>query len=169
MYGGIFDNANYEGVDKVLINKTSGWAAAKDALQAGIEKAIAIGVKYITAEVDLLKFDDQNRCFGVQTQEGITITGSETVLCTGAYTPVLLEKASDSTSRDALRPEGRMIAAGVTTGLVTLDEQMVETFRNMPVCIQDAPTQRGISMFPSVILSYLLTCSRPRYRDFTTD
>ncbi|KAI3318852.1 sarcosine oxidase [Xylariaceae sp. AK1471] len=143
LYGGIFDNANYEDVDKVLINKTSGWTAAKDALQAGIEKAIDIGVKYITAEVDLLEFDDQNRCIGVRTQEGITITANQTVLCTGAFTPVLLEKTADSTSCDAIRPQKRMIAAGVTTGLVTLDEETVKTFKDMPVCIQDALTKRG--------------------------
>ncbi|KAJ2987273.1 hypothetical protein NUW58_g4598 [Xylaria curta] len=145
LYGGIFDNADFEGVDKVLINKTSGWAAAKDALQAGIEKAISLGVKYITAEVDQLEFDDETRCVGVKTENGSTITADRTVLCTGAFTPALLEKTATSTSRDALRPEKRMIAAGVTTGLVDLDERTAELFKEMPVCIQENPIRRGPS------------------------
>ncbi|KAI0419679.1 sarcosine oxidase [Xylaria grammica] len=145
LYGGIFDSADYEGVDKVLINKTSGWAAAKDALQAGIEKAINIGVKYITAEVDLLEFDDEDRCIGVRTGDGSTITANRTVLCTGAFTPAPLEKTANSSSRDTLRSQGRMIAAGVTTGLVTLDEETAGSFKEMPVCIQENPTHRGPS------------------------
>ncbi|KAI0536832.1 sarcosine oxidase [Xylaria digitata] len=145
LYGSIFDSADYEGVDKVLINKTSGWAAAKDALQAGIKRAIDIGVKYITAEVDLLEFDDEERCIGVRTDDGSTITANQTILCTGAFTPVLLEKTANNTSRDALRAQERMVAAGVTTGLVTLDEKTAGMFKEMPVCIQENPVQRGPS------------------------
>ncbi|KAI0913397.1 sarcosine oxidase [Ustulina deusta] len=145
LYGGIFDSADYEGVDKVLINKTSGWAAAKDALQAGIKRAIDIGVVYITAEIDLLEFDDEDRCIGVRTDDGRTITANRTVLCTGAFTPVLLEKTANSVSRDTLRSQNRMIAAGVTTGLATLDEETAEMFKEMPVCIQENPTRRGPS------------------------
>ncbi|KAI1348856.1 sarcosine oxidase [Xylaria sp. FL0043] len=145
LYGGIFDNADYEGVGKVLVNKTSGWAAAKDALQAGIERAISIGVTYITAEIDLLEFDDKGHCVGVRAADGRTITANRTILCTGAFTPVLLENTAKSVSRDALKAEGRMIAAGVTTGLVTLDEETAGIFKEMPVCIQCNPAQRGAS------------------------
>ncbi|KAI1129259.1 sarcosine oxidase [Nemania abortiva] len=145
LYGGIFDSADYEGVDKVLINKTSGWAAAKDALQAGIKRAIDIGVKYITAEVEFLAFDDETRCIGVRMIDGNTIAADRIILCTGAFTPALLEKTADHTSHDAFRPQKRMIAAGVTTGLVTLDQETAETFKEMPVCIQENPTERGPS------------------------
>ncbi|KAI1823769.1 sarcosine oxidase [Xylaria intraflava] len=145
LYGGIFDSANYEGVDKVLINKTSGWAAAKDALQAGIRRAIDIGVEYVAAEVEQLDFGDENRCVGIRTRNGLSITADRTILCTGAFTPVLLEKAADSTSRDAFRPRNRMIAAGVTTGLVTLDDETSTVLKDMPVCIQENPTERGPS------------------------
>ncbi|KAI8948355.1 sarcosine oxidase [Xylaria longipes] len=145
LYGGIFDSADYEGVDKVLINKTSGWAAAKDALQAGIERAISIGVKFVTAEVEQLKFDYEHSCVGVQLEDGSTITANRTILCTGAFTPVLLEKSANSISREALKPRGRMIAAGVTTGLVTLDEETTEMLREMPVCIQENPVHQGPS------------------------
>ncbi|KAI1432493.1 sarcosine oxidase [Xylaria sp. CBS 124048] len=143
LYGGIFDDADYTGIDKVLINETSGWAAAKDALQAGIKRAIAIGVKYVTAEAELLDFDDQSRCTGIRTREGKCITAKRTILCTGAFTPVLLEKAADITSCDAFRPDKRMIAAGVTTGMVTLDEDTGAILEDMPVCVQQNPIQRG--------------------------
>ncbi len=142
----------------MLINKTSGWAAAKDALQAGIKRAIDIGVVYITAEIDLLEFDDEDRCIGVRTDDGRTITANRTVLCTGAFTPVLLEKTANSVSRDTLRSQNRMIAAGVTTGLATLDEETAEMFKEMPVCIQENPTRRGILRLFSVHSSRLLTC-----------
>ncbi|KAI0521073.1 sarcosine oxidase [Xylaria bambusicola] len=145
LYSNIFDSANYEGVDTVLINKTSGWAAAKDALKAGINKAIDIGVKYVTAEIDCLQFDNCRCCTGVRTKDGRTVNSDQTILCTGAYTPVLLDKAAKSVSCDALSPSKRMIAAGVTTGMVTLDEETAEIFKDMPVCIQENPTQRGAS------------------------
>ncbi|KAI0118242.1 sarcosine oxidase [Nemania sp. FL0031] len=145
LYGGIFDSADYEGVDKVLINKTSGWAEAKEALQAGIKKVVDMGVKYITAEVSLLEFDDETRCIGVAMNDGTSIAADRTILCTGAFTPVLLEKAASRTSCIEFRPRGRMIAAGVTTGLVTLDHKTAERFKEMPVCIQENPTERGPS------------------------
>lgn len=145
LYGGIFDSADYEGIDKVLINKTSGWAAAKDALQAGIRRVIDMGVKYVTAEVDMLEIDGETRCVGVRTDDGRTITADRTILCSGAFTPMLLERAANKYSCDAFRPYGRMIAAGVTTGLVTLDKETAEVFKGMPVCIQENPIQRGPS------------------------
>ena len=146
LYGRVFDNADYEGVDKVLINKTSGWAAAKEALQAGIKHVINLGVKYITAEVDRLEFGEQRYCIGVRTQEGVTISADRTILCTGAFTPVLLERAADSTLYDALRPEGRMIAASAATALVNLDKEMMETLRDKPMFLQDSPAYGGMSV-----------------------
>ncbi|KAI0487513.1 sarcosine oxidase [Xylaria cf. heliscus] len=145
LYGGIFDNADYEGVEKVLINRTSGWAEAKEALRAGIKRAISVGVKFVTAEVDQLEFDYEHCCIGVRLEDGRKITAKQTILCTGAFTPVLLEKSAESISREALKPRGRMIAAGVTTGLVTLDEETADALRDMPVCIQENPEHRGPS------------------------
>ncbi|KAI1170852.1 FAD dependent oxidoreductase [Nemania sp. FL0916] len=145
LYNGIFDSADYEGIDKVLINKTSGWAAARDALQAGIIQAMNIGVHYIRAEVDLIKLDAEGQCIGVRAADGNTFTANRTILCTGAFTPTILEKTANHTSCDALRPQDRMIAAGVTTGLVTFDDETAKSFRDMPVCIQENPTRRGPS------------------------
>jgi glycine/D-amino acid oxidase-like deaminating enzyme len=146
LYGRVFDNADYEGVDKVLINKTSGWGQAKDALQAGTRHVINLGVTYITAEVDRLEFGDQRRCVGIRTQEGVTISADQTILCTGAFTPVLLEEAADSTSCHAFRPEGRMIAASAATALVNPDKEMMETLRDKPMFLQDSPAHGGVSV-----------------------
>ena len=54
MYGGIFDEADYTGIKKVLVNRTSGWADAKGALRAATREAVSLGVKYIVAEVEEL-------------------------------------------------------------------------------------------------------------------
>ena len=147
LYGNIFDKADYEGVDNVLINNTSGWAAAKDALLAGITKAIEIGVKYVAAEIDVLEFDDHGCCVGVRSDNGRTIKADRTIICTGDFTPVLLDKAAKKASRNALTSQQRMIAAGVTTGLVTLDKETTEILKDMPVCIQENPTHRGKHVF----------------------
>ncbi|CAJ2504204.1 Uu.00g115980.m01.CDS01 [Anthostomella pinea] len=147
LYGGLFDEADYTGVKHVLINKTSGWADAKSALQAVIEEAVRLGVKYVTAEADKLEFDEEGggACTGIRTSTGRSLTATHTILSTGAFTPKLLEKTADATGRDAFRAGDRIVAAGVTTGLATLDEETARVFASMPVCIQENPPERGAS------------------------
>jgi len=45
IYNGMFDAANYTGINEVLLNKSSGWANAKEALQRTIEEAVNLGVE----------------------------------------------------------------------------------------------------------------------------
>ena len=43
LYGGLFEDADYEGVKEVLVNRTSGWAAAGDCLGGGDEGVFEVG------------------------------------------------------------------------------------------------------------------------------
>ncbi|KAI1080607.1 FAD dependent oxidoreductase [Whalleya microplaca] len=145
LYGGLFGKADYEGVETVLVNRTSGWADAKGALRAVIEKAVQLGVRYVQAEVEALEFDDEKACVGVRTKGGEVYRAERMVLSTGSYTPKLLELTADSTGNDAFRAGDRIIAAGVTTGLTELDDDTAKEFAQMPVCIEENPPDRGAS------------------------
>ncbi|KAH0841542.1 sarcosine oxidase [Fonsecaea pedrosoi] len=143
LYGGLFEDADYNGVQEVLVNKTSGWAAAGDALRAVTRKAIELGVKYVTAEVTSLQLDNGGRCRGVKTARGQTLTASHVIICTGAYTPKLLELSAADTGLKDLRTEGRIVAGGITTGMTKLDDQSYKRFADMPVGVQGYTAQIG--------------------------
>ncbi|OTA98154.1 hypothetical protein M426DRAFT_17707 [Hypoxylon sp. CI-4A] len=144
-YGGLFDEADYTDVQHVLVNKTSGWADAKGALRAVTEKAIALGVNFVAAEIDSPLFGDNGRCIGVQTQDGKRYTATHTILSTGAFTPKLLDRIASNTGNERFLAGSRMIAIGVTTGLAQLDDETAKVFAQMPVNIQENPPERGAS------------------------
>ena len=151
LFGGVFDEADYNGVKEVLVNKTSGWAAAGDCLIAVTRKAIELGVKYVQAEVDSLQFDASGRCKGLKTTRGSFLTASHVVLSTGAYTPKLLELSAEASGKPELRADGRIVAGGITTGMTTLDEPTHAQFAAMPVGVQGYSQQLG----QSFLLSFL--------------
>ncbi|KAI2782277.1 sarcosine oxidase [Daldinia loculata] len=145
LYGGIFDGADYTGVENVLVNETSGWANAKGALQAVAEKAVEKGVRFVAAEIEELVFGEDGECVGVLTKDGERYTATHTILSTGAFTPKLLDRVAEKTGRDEFLAGDRMIAAGVTTGLAQLDDSTAEEFSGMPVGIQENDPERGAS------------------------
>ena len=142
----LFADADYTSVNDVLVNKTSGWAEAKEALQSTIKAAVALGVKYITAEVTAIKFDEtrpRRRCWGIETAEGETIVADRIVLCTGAFTPKLLvDSAPECTD---IHAGERIIAAGVTEAIAPLSIEKSPILDTMAVGINDNPTERGIN------------------------
>ena len=143
MYGGLFDDADYNGVKEVLVNKTSGWAAAGDCLRAVTRKAVELGVKYVTAEIATLQFSNDGRCYGVKTAIGDILTASHVILCTGAFTPKLLELSAESSGLVDLRAGSRILAGGITTGMAQLDEESYKSFAAMPVGVQGYTAQTG--------------------------
>ncbi|KAF2130701.1 FAD dependent oxidoreductase [Dothidotthia symphoricarpi CBS 119687] len=136
MFGGLFEDANYDGVKEVLVNKTSGWAQAGDALRAVTKWSLEQGVKYVTAKVGGLTFDESGRCTGVETEDGGKLSASHTILSTGAYTAKLLEQAAHKSGNNELRAGTRIVAGGITTGMTTLTEESYKRFANMPVGVQ---------------------------------
>lgn len=142
LYASIFDDADYTGIREVLVNKTSGWADAKDALRKVIETAIELGVEYIEAEVTSLDFEDSSgNCTGVVTQTGETLLAERTILCTGAFTAKLL--VDSAPERTALHAGDRIVAAAVTEAIAPLSKEQMKTFGSMPVAIQEVPPERG--------------------------
>jgi glycine/D-amino acid oxidase-like deaminating enzyme len=136
LYGGLFEDADYSGVKEVLVNKTSGWVAAGDVLRAATRECIKLGVKYIPADVASLQFDDEGHCSGVKTVLGNIISASHTIVCTGAFTPKLLEWSAQSSGNKDLRAGSRIVAGGITTGMAKLGDEDYQRFKDMPVGVQ---------------------------------
>ncbi|OJI95863.1 hypothetical protein ASPVEDRAFT_35173 [Aspergillus versicolor CBS 583.65] len=142
MYGGLFDKADYTDAREVLVNKTSGWGAAGDALRAVTREVIRLGVKYVQADVRTLLFNG-DECIGVKTATGEEIKASKVVLSTGAFTAKLLEYSAAATGKEDLRAGPRIVAGGITTGMVTLDETSYDKFAKMPVGFQGYAADKG--------------------------
>lgn len=142
LYGGLFEDADYKDVKEVLINKTSGWANAGEALIAVTRKCIELGVNYVVGETETLKFSG-GRCTGIKTKQGDVLTASHVVLCTGAFTAKLLEQSAKASGNPNISSGDRIIAGGITTGMTTLDDKSYERFQNMPVGVQSYPPSVG--------------------------
>lgn len=143
LYGGLFESADYEGAKEVLINKTSGWAAAGDCLRAVTRKAMDLGVKYVTTDIATLQFDARGNCSGVKSKDGQALTASHVILCAGAFTEKLLEFSAQSSGIDDLRAGSRIVAGGIATGMAQLDDETFPKFENMPVGFQGYPAETG--------------------------
>jgi glycine/D-amino acid oxidase-like deaminating enzyme len=143
LYGGLFEDADYTGVKEVLVNKTSGWGAAGDCLRAITRKCLDLGVRYVTADVTGLTFDNSRRCTGIETADGQVLMAAHVILCTGAFTPKLLEWSAESSGITSLRAGPRIQAGGITTGMTTLDEKSYQRFAQMPVGVQGYTAQQG--------------------------
>jgi glycine/D-amino acid oxidase-like deaminating enzyme len=169
LYGGIFNEADYDGVKEVLVNKTSGWAAAGDCLRAITREVIRLGVKYVTADVASLNFDFSNRCTGVLTKSGKSLSASHVILSTGAFTPKLLEQSAAKSGLSDLRAGDRILAAGITTGMTKLDEKSLETYASMPVGVQGYTAQTGTSWLGVHPHTFVDNSSRTIHRQSTTD
>uniref|UniRef100_A0A8H7KFK0 FAD dependent oxidoreductase domain-containing protein n=1 Tax=Bionectria ochroleuca TaxID=29856 RepID=A0A8H7KFK0_BIOOC len=144
LYDGLFKEADYTGVKEVLINKTSGVALARDCLRAVTKAAIDLGVKYVVGEAATLLVDGQGVCHGLKTKAGQILTASHTIVCTGAGTSKLLEYSARSTGISDLQAGSRIVAGGIATGMVTLDEKIYnERFASMPVGMQGYPAEIG--------------------------
>lgn len=169
LYGGIFNEADYDGVKEVLVNKTSGWAAAGDCLRAITREVIRLGVKYVTADVASLDFDSSNRCTGILTKSGKSLSASHVILSTGAFTPKLLEQSAAKSGLSDLRAGDRMLAAGITTGMTKLDEKSLETYASMPVGVQGYTAQTGTTWLSVHPDTFVDNSSRTIHRQSSTN
>ena len=170
LYGGLFEDADYSDVKEVLVNKTSGWAAAGDCLSAVTKRTMELGVKYVTAEVATLLVDKSGRCRGLKTAAGENLTASHVVLSTGAYTSKLLEMSARASGLGNLRAGERIVAGGITTGMTTLDDESYGRFADMPVGVQGYTAKTGTVPPTCYLSSNKLICSdRSLHRQSATD
>lgn len=144
LFGGLVKDADYTGVTNVLVNTTSGCAEAKEALQRTIERAVSLGVCYVTAEAATLVLEesgDQRQCCGVKTTTGESFAADQVILCTGAFTPkLLLESAPESLDFHA---GDRLMAAGLTEALEPFNTNRSQELNLMPVVVNENPIDRG--------------------------
>lgn len=139
-FGGLFEDGDYAGVTDILINRDSGWAEAKEALEKVIQTAVDAGVIYVVADIASLHIVRQGSCYGVKSRCGRIYGAERTLLCTGAGTAKLL--ADTAPQWDALQVGGRLTAAAICTGFTTLSAGD-STFSGSPVCCQDVLPGRG--------------------------
>ena len=147
IYDGAFRNADYTGITNVLVNRNSGWAEAKEALQSTIRAAVSLGVKYVTAEVEAVSIRGEGqarRCRGILTADGTLLSADSVVLSTGAFTPKLLIN-SDPDWTD-LHAGERITAAAVTEATAPLGDEQGAALSSMPVSINDNPIDRGTAV-----------------------
>ena len=168
LYGGLFDAADYSGAREVLVNRSSGWAAAGDCLVAVTRRAIELGVRYVTADVATLRLDGEGgRCSGVQTGGGEVLTADRVVLCTGAFTAKLLEISAASSGIDGLRAGPRIVAGAIATGMARLPDRDFGRFADMPVGMQGYTAGMGSKSHhipPHTQIHYHVPCPMYMYK-----
>jgi glycine/D-amino acid oxidase-like deaminating enzyme len=151
LYDGLFEDADYTGVKQVLVNRNSGWAEAKEALQSTIATAVGLGVKYVTSEVTAVDLEGKH-CCGVKISSGRSIKADRVILCTGAFTPKLLMNSAPEWQD--FHGGGRIIAAGVAEAIGPLTAEQRQILDGMPVIINDNPTENGMRVMKSLPRRY---------------
>jgi sarcosine oxidase/L-pipecolate oxidase len=161
LYGGFYQHTDFRDVDEIFINKASGWAEASKALKALIDAAIALGVRYVEANIQTLTFDQAGGCTGVQTADGEILAADHILLCTGAGTAKLL--ADSAPQRPELQVDGRMVAAAVVTGIVKLDASKGKRFTAIPATVHAVKPTQGKSLDHSLNTTFLCANVKRRY------
>lgn len=132
-YQGLFDETDFRGAGDIFLNRSSGWAEAKSAVNAVIDHAVRAGVRNVALDIDRLIFDKSGVCIGVQAKNGETLHADRIILCTGAYTAKLM--ADSAPDRKDIQVGHRLTAAAVIEGLFRLDPARVEKFKIGPVFV----------------------------------
>lgn len=144
-FGGIYHDTDLRGVKEIFFNPLSGWAEATSALKNVIKVAVERGVRYVTASVSRLIFDERGACIGVRATDGTVIYASKVILCTGAGTAKLL--IDSASSQQELWVKDRLVAAGVCAAAVKLTGAQVRKFQDVPVLVHAMKNVLGTSHF----------------------
>ncbi len=140
-YQGLFGETEFRGVGDIFLNRSSGWAEGKAAMNAVIDRAVRAGVRNVALDIASLIFDESGVCAGVQAKNGEMLRADRIVLCTGAYTAKLI--ADSAPDRKDIQVGHRLTAAAVTEGLFKLDPARVEKFKNGPVFVHNVGDVMG--------------------------
>jgi sarcosine oxidase/L-pipecolate oxidase len=142
LYGGIFEDAEFDEMPEILINESSGWVEANKALKEVIDAALSAGVKSIEMDITSLEFDGEGSCVGVRSASGQTFSAANVILATGARTAKLI--ADSAPSRADLQVGERFTAAAIFTGTVKVDAERAEVFRTAPVFLYALGQAQGM-------------------------
>lgn len=148
-YDGFFEDANFEGVDEVFVNKSSGWAEASKALKALIDATVSAGVRYIEGNIASLALNEMGGCTGVRMTDGRILSAGKIILSTGAGTAKLL--ADTAPEKPELQVGSRMVAAAAISGIARFNAQEGKKYTAIPVTIHGMEGTKGAS-FPSPTL-----------------
>lgn len=135
LWGGVYSDTNYTNVSDILINESSGWAEATNAVRQVTQAAVDAGVQYIATDVDRVIFDQDGTATGVLTADGTTLSAKHVILATGAYTPKLL--LDSAPKRPEIHADHRMIAAAICEGSVKLSSEDADFYAKAPVYVNE--------------------------------
>jgi sarcosine oxidase/L-pipecolate oxidase len=142
LYGGIFEDAEFDEMPEILINESSGWVEASKALKKVIDAALSAGVKSVETDIASLEFDGEGSCVGVRSTSGQTFSAANVILATGARTAKLI--ADSAPNRTDLQVGERFTAAAIFTGTVKVDAERAEVFRTAPVFLHAFGQAQGM-------------------------
>jgi sarcosine oxidase/L-pipecolate oxidase len=151
LYGGIFENAEYGDGAEILINESSGWVEAGEALENVIDAAVAAGLRCIEADIASLEFDDGGSCTGVKSVDGQNITAAKVILATGSQTCKLI--ADSAPDRADLQVGDRLVAAAIFTGMAKLSAEEAGRFRAGPIFLHAIGQSQGVFHLHARILN----------------
>lgn len=155
LWGGVYSDTNYTNVSDILINESSGWAEATNAVRQVTQAAVDLGVKYIATDVLQVVFDDDGAATGIKTVDGTVLSAKHIILATGAYTPKLL--LDSAPKRPEIHADHRMIAAAICEGSVKLSSEDVDFFAKAPVYVNEV--EDVIGQYPIRVFSARTTSS----------
>lgn len=142
----VFRGCDWSDVTKCTWNPHAGWGDAANALQAVIQAAIELGVKFIEGTVAKVNFDSSGRTSGISTLEGLDISAGKVLLCTGAQTPwLLVESAPD---RPEVHAGKRMVAAASVMCSFKIPDDQKPKLSSAPIIVHPMGEYPGEYSFP---------------------
>ncbi|KUJ13036.1 sarcosine oxidase [Mollisia scopiformis] len=132
-FDGVLRDADWTGVTSCTWNPEAGWGDAANALKSVIQAAIDLGVNYVAGSIGTITFAPDGSATGLALDEGRILTGSKTILCTGAYTAELI--ADSAPERDEIQVKGRMVAAAAIMCAFKVPQEELSKFASAPIVI----------------------------------
>ena len=134
-WGGTLKGTKTDGFRDGYWNPEAGWCEAGHATAKMMEVAMSRGVRYMRGHVKEMIMGD-NGIKGVRTNDGKSITASQVLLATGAWTSSLLSPLEDDLEiARADRVEAQASAAGVAVAHYKLSATEMATLAPMPVVV----------------------------------
>lgn len=150
-WNGALATADLTGVDTVLYNPSVGFAEADKALNAILQKAVDVGVKYVIGETETLLFGkddtDHKACLGVKLTSGLELRADKVLIAAGARSASLL--AASAPHDEKIQAGERLVATGAVSFHAKLEGEQRKKFANIPVFKNCLPQVKGELPHPS--------------------